>query len=83
MFIARQHLQAGLVFLLGLTLSLLAIYVAENHAKVKAEADFVQSANEHLSSIERIVSAELNVVKSIVGLYQSSASVDRKIFGPS
>jgi PAS domain S-box-containing protein len=70
----------GLVLIIGLIFSFAFFSELLDHNRNKQEESFREAAHERLAAVEKRISSELTVLRSIVGFYQGSNYVDPKEF---
>lgn len=70
----------GLVLIIGLVLSFGLFNELFHHNQAKLEENFRQASHERLAAVEKRISSELVVLRSIVGFYQGSDFVSSNEF---
>lgn len=76
----QRFIPQSLVLIIGLGLSLVFFNVVQKHNQSEEEKDFQQAALERIAVVNKRISSELTVLRSIVGFYQGSDNVEESEF---
>ncbi len=76
----KHYVAVGLVLLVGLLFSFVLFQYMRDLDRAEAEDTFRDKATEYATQLDKLISAELNTLKSVVGLFNVSKGVTRSEF---